>query len=135
MIPSNTKYPKYFKAKAFGVACSGLDIAYGDYAIKALASCRLSEAHIEATRRCLRNALDRKGFVWIRAFPCIPITKKPSEVRMGSGKGGVEYWADIVSAGRILFEIGGVSRSAAYCALRKAMNKLPCKCLIVERVY
>jgi large subunit ribosomal protein L16 len=132
--PTRTKFRKAHKGRIKGLATSGADLAFGQYGLKALEPERVTARQIEAARRALTRHMKRAGRVWIRIFPDVPISKKPLEVRMGSGKGAPEYWAARVKPGRILFEIDGVPLVLAREALQLAAAKLPIKTRFVERI-
>jgi large subunit ribosomal protein L16 len=132
--PTRTKFRKAHKGRIHGLATSGADLAFGQYGLKALEPERVTARQIEAARRALTRHMKRAGRVWIRIFPDVPISKKPLEVRMGSGKGAPEYWAARVKPGRILFEIDGVPPVLAREALQLAAAKLPIKTRFVERI-
>jgi large subunit ribosomal protein L16 len=131
--PKRTKFRKAHKGRIKGVAKGGSDLNFGSYGLKALEPSRVTARQIEATRRAVTRHMKRAGRVWIRIFPDVPVTKKPTEVRMGKGKGSVEFWAAKVKPGRIMFEIDGVSDDVAREALRLGAAKLPIKCKIVTR--
>src|SRR6056297_1563000 len=131
--PKKTKFRKQFKGRIKGVAKGGMDLNFGQYGLKATEPERITARQIEAARRALTRHMKRQGRVWIRIFPDVPVSKKPTEVRMGKGKGSVEYWAARVKPGRIMFEIDGVSEDIATEALRLAAMKLPVKCRLVHR--
>ncbi len=131
--PRRTKFRKVQKGRIRGVAKGGTYLTFGAYGLKALQGERITARQIEAARRAITRHMKRTGKVWIRVFPDLPVTAKPTEVRMGKGKGSVEYWAARVKPGRILFEIDGVSREVAEEALRLAAAKLPIKCRFVAR--
>jgi large subunit ribosomal protein L16 len=131
--PRRTKFRKVQKGRNRGVAKGGTRLTFGAYGLKALQSERITARQIEAARRAITRHMKRAGKVWIRVFPDLPVTAKPTEVRMGKGKGSVEYWAARVQPGRILFEIDGVSREIAEEAMRLAAAKLPIKCRFVAR--
>ncbi len=135
-MPSRTKYRKMQKLgkKIKGLAGSGHKIAFGDYGLKVLTSGRLKAKQIEASRRVISRTMKRLGKLWIRVFPHIPVTSKPAEVRMGKGKGSVDYWMCKMKPGHIIFEVGGVSAEVAIEALKKAADKLPFKTKVVKRV-
>ncbi len=134
--PKRTKYRKVQKGRVKGLAHRGSTLAFGTFGIKALESVRLTARQIEASRIAITRAMKRQGKVWIRVFPDKPITKKPAEVRMGKGKGSLEYWAAVVKPGRILFEIEGVDRTIAQEAVRLASHKLPIRVkFIVHKDY
>ncbi len=131
--PKRTKFRKMQKGRIRGVAKGGTQLTFGAYGLKALQGKRVTARQIEAARRAITRHMKRSGRVWIRIFPDIPVTEKPTEVRMGKGKGSVEYWCARVQPGRIMFEIDGVPREVAEEALRLAAMKLPVKCRIVAR--
>jgi large subunit ribosomal protein L16 len=132
--PKRTKYRKAFKGRIHGRAKGGTNLDFGAFGLKAQEPDRLSARQIEAARRALTRAMKRAGRVWIRVFPDVPVSKKPTEVRMGSGKGAPEFWAARVKPGRIIFEIDGVSREVAQEALALAAAKLPIKTRFVARL-
>ena len=125
--PARRKYRKEQKGRNTGLATRGAKVSFGDFGLKALGRGRLTARQIEAARRAMTRHIKRGGRIWIRIFPDKPISKKPLEVRMGKGKGAVEYWAAVVKPGRIMFEVGGVPLSVAKEALRLAAQKLPVK--------
>lgn len=116
-----------------GKALRGNTITYGEYGLVALEPCWIKSNQIEAARIALTRYTKRSGQVWIKIFPDKPVTAKPAETRMGSGKGTLEYWVAVVKPGRVMFEIAGVPEESAKEALRLAMHKLPCKCKIVSK--
>lgn len=132
--PKKTKYRKQFKGRISGNAKGGTTLAFGAYGLKAMAPDRITARQIEAARRAMTRHVKRQGKVWIRVFPDVPVSKKPLEVRMGSGKGSVEYWAARVKPGRILFEMDGVPESLAREALALAAAKLPIETKFVTRI-
>jgi large subunit ribosomal protein L16 len=132
--PKKTKYRKAHKGRIHGNAKGGFELAFGAYGLKALAPDRLTARQIEAARRCIARHMKRQGKVWIRIFPDVPVSKKPLEVRMGSGKGAPEFWACRVKPGRIMFELDGVPKDVAREALELAAAKLPIKTKFVARV-
>ena len=132
--PKRTKFRKMFKGRIKGAAKGGTDLNFGSHGLKAMQPERITSRQIEATRRAITRAMKRQGRVWIRVFPDVPVSKKPTEVRMGKGKGSVEYWAAKVKPGRIMFEIDGVSDDIAREALLLGAAKLPVKTRIVTRV-
>src|SRR3982751_1628869 len=134
MQPKRTKFRKQFKGRIHGKATSASVLNYGEFGLKALEPDRLTARQIEAARRAITRAMKRQGRVWIRVFPDIPVSKKPAEVRMGSGKGAPEFWAARVKPGRIMFEIDGVSLDTAKEALTLGAAKLPIKTKIVQRL-
>jgi large subunit ribosomal protein L16 len=131
--PKKTKFRKMFKGKMKGCAQRGATLAFGSYGIKSLEEVWMTARQIEAARIAATRYMKREGQLWIRIFPDKPITKKPLEVRMGKGKGAVEYWAAVVRPGRMLFELDGVSEDIAKEALRLAAQKLPVKTKFVVR--
>jgi large subunit ribosomal protein L16 len=132
--PMRTKFRKAHKGRIKGVATSGTDLAFGQYGLKALEPDRITARQIEAARRAMTRHMKRAGRVWIRVYPDVPVSKKPLEVRMGSGKGAPEYWVCRVKPGRIVFELDGVSLQLAKEALALAAAKLPIKTRFVERI-
>ena len=134
MQPKKTKFRKAHKGRIHGVATSGATLSFGQFGLKAMAPERLTARQIEAARRALTRHMKRAGRVWIRIFPDVPVSDKPAEVRMGKGKGAVEYWAARVAPGRIMFEIDGVSDEVAREALRLGAAKLPVKTRVVTRI-
>jgi large subunit ribosomal protein L16 len=131
--PKRTKYRKQMKGRNRGLAIRGSKVSFGEYGLKATTRGRLTSRQIEAARRALTHFIKRGGRVWIRVFPDKPITKKPLEVRMGKGKGSVEYWVALVQPGRILYEMEGVSEEHARDAFRLAAAKLPVRTTFVAR--
>jgi large subunit ribosomal protein L16 len=134
MQPSRTKYRKAFKGRISGVARGGAELNFGAFGMKALEPERITARQIEAARRAITRHLKRAGRVWIRVFPDKPISSKPAEVRMGKGKGSVEFWVAPVRPGRILFEIDGVAEDLAAEAIRLGAAKLPIRTKFVRRV-
>ncbi|MDF2621575.1 MAG: ribosomal protein [Xanthobacteraceae bacterium] len=132
--PKRTKFRKQFKGRISGTAKGGTDLNFGQFGLKALEPERVTARQIEAARRALTRHMKRAGRVWIRVFPDVPVSKKPTEVRMGKGKGAPEFWAAKVKPGRIMFEIDGVSQEIAREALTLAAAKLPIKTRFVERI-
>jgi len=132
--PKRTKYRKAFKGRISGAAKGGFNLDFGSYGLKAMEPDRLTARQIEAARRAITRHMKRAGRVWIRVFPDVPVSKKPAEVRMGSGKGAPESWAARVKPGRILFELEGVSGTIAKEALALGAAKLPIKTRFVSRV-
>lgn len=131
--PKRTKYRKMQKGRVKGLATRGHVLSFGDFGLKALEPIWITARQIEAARIAMTRAMKRQGQVWIRIFPDKPITKKPSEVRMGKGKGAPEYWVVVVKPGRILFEINGVELALAQKAMRLAAQKLPIQTRFVVR--
>src|ERR687884_36603 len=134
MQPARTKYRKAFKGRIHGQAKGGTELNFGSYGLKAVEPERLTARQIEAARRAITRAMKRAGRVWIRIFPDVPVTKKPTEVRMGSGKGAPEYWAARVKPGRIMFEVDGVPEDVAREALRLGAAKLPIRTRFIQRI-
>ena len=134
MQPKKTKFRKAHKGRIHGVASSGATLAFGQFGLKAMAPERITARQIEAARRALTRHMKRAGRVGIRGFPDLPVSSKPAEVRMGSGKGSPEYWVARVKPGRILFEIDGVTNQTAREALTLAAAKLPIKTRFVARI-
>ena len=134
LSPKRTKYRKAFKGRISGAAKGGFNLDFGSFGLKAMEPDRLTARQIEAARRAITRHMKRAGRVWIRVFPDVPVSKKPAEVRMGSGKGAPEFWAARVKPGRVLFELDGVSVQVAREALELAAAKLPIKTRFVARV-
>src|SRR4029078_2233158 len=132
--PSKTKFRKAHKGRIHGLANSAKPLAFGEYGLKAMEPDRITARQIEAARRALTRHMKRAGRVWIRMYPDVPVSKKPLEVRMGSGKGAPEFWVARVKPGRILFEVDGVSQQVAREALTLAAAKLPIKTRFIERI-
>ena len=132
--PIKTKFRKAHKGRIRGLATSGQSLAFGEYGLKALEPERVTARQIEAARRALTRHMKRAGRVWIRVFPDVPVSKKPTEVRMGKGKGTPEFWACRVKPGRIMFEIDGVPPELAREALRLGAAKLPIRTRFVQRL-
>lgn len=134
LSPKKTKYRKQHKGRIHGNAKGGSSLTFGQYGLKALEPERITARQIEAARRAISRHVRRVGRIWIRIFPDVPVTGKPAEVRMGKGKGSVEYWACRVAPGRIMFEIDGVPEEIARAAFQRASAKLPIKTKFVSRV-
>ena len=132
--PKKTKYRKAFKGRIHGASKGGTALNFGAYGLKAVEPERITARQIEAARRAITRHMKRQGRVWIRIFPDLPVTDKPAEVRMGKGKGSVEYWAARVAPGRIMFEIDGVADDIARDALKLGAAKLPIRTRIVTRM-
>ena len=132
--PKKTKFRKAHKGRIHGAAKGGSDLAFGQFGLKSQEPERVTARQIEAARRAITREMKRAGRVWIRVFPDLPVSKKPVEVRMGKGKGSVEFWAARVKPGRILFEIDGVPADVAKEALRLGAMKLPIITRVVERI-
>lgn len=133
LLPKRVKYRRVMRGRMKGVATRGNKVTYGSYGLQALEPSWITSNQIEAARVALTRYIKRGGQVWIKIFPDKPVTEKPAETRMGSGKGSPEYWVAVVKPGRVLFEIDGVSEETAREALRLAMHKLPIKCKFVAR--
>lgn len=133
LMPKRVKFRKQHRGRMTGKAGSGNEVFYGEYGLQALEPAWVTDRQIEAARVALTRHIRRGGKVWIRIFPDKPVTKKPAETRMGSGKGAPEHWVAVVKPGRIMFEIGGVSEELAREAMRLAAHKLPVKCKFVSR--
>jgi len=131
--PKRTKYRKMMKGRNRGLALRGNKVSFGEFGLKATTRGRLTSRQIEAARRALTRFIKRGGRVWIRVFPDKPVSKKPLEVRMGSGKGNVEYWVSEVKPGAVLYEMEGVSEAEAREAFKLAAAKLPVRTMIVTR--
>ncbi|TPW29354.1 50S ribosomal protein L16 [Pararhizobium mangrovi] len=132
--PKRTKFRKYHKGRIHGDAKGGSQLSFGSYGLKAQEPDRVNARQIEAARRAITRHMKRAGRVWIRIFPDLPVTSKPTEVRMGKGKGSIDYWAARVKPGRIMFEIDGVSEEIAREALRLGAAKLSVKTRFVQRI-
>ncbi|MCQ1530935.1 50S ribosomal protein L16 [bioreactor metagenome] len=133
LMPKRVKRRKQMRGKMAGKALRGNTITYGEYGLKAVEPAWITSNQIEAARIAMTRYIKRGGQVWIKIFPDKPVTEKPAETRMGSGKGSPEYWVAVVKPGRVLFEIAGVSEEVAREAMRLAMHKLPVKCKFVTR--
>ena len=133
LLPKRVKYRRVQRGRMKGKATRGNFVSYGDYGLQATEPCWLTSNQIEAARVAINRYMKRGGNVWIKVFPDKPVTTKPAETRMGSGKGSPEYWVAVVKPGRVLFEVAGVSEEVAHEALRLASYKLPCKTKIIAR--
>ena len=133
LMPKRVKRRRVFRGRMKGTAHRGNFVAYGDYGLVALEPCWVTSQQIEAARIALTRYTKRGGQVWIKIFPDKPVTEKPAETRMGSGKGSPEYWVAVVKPGRVMFEIAGVSEEVAREALRLASHKLPIKTKVIAR--
>ena len=131
--PKRTKYRKQFKGRIKGVAKGGSDLAFGEFGLKAQEPNRVNAREIEAARRAITRYMKRAGRVWIRVFPDVPVTAKPTEVRMGKGKGSPEAWVAVVKPGRVMFELEGVTRETAEKAMALAAAKMPIRTKFVIR--
>ena len=132
--PKRTKFRKAFKGRIHGNAKGGTELNFGSYGLKAMEPDRITARQIEAARRAITRHIKRAGRLWIRIFPDVPVSSKPAEVRMGKGKGAVDYWAARVAPGRIMFEIDGVTEEVAREALRLGAAKLPIRSKVVTRL-
>jgi len=132
--PKRTKFRKAHKGRIKGTASSAITLAFGTFGLKAQEPARITARQIETARRAITRQMKRSGRVWIRVFPDVPVSKKPTEVRMGKGKGTPEFWVARVKPGRVMFEIDGVSDSVARESLRLAAAKLPLKTRVVARI-
>ena len=133
LMPKRVKYRRVHRGRLTGKAYRGNTITYGQYGLVATEPAWITSNQIEAARIAMTRYIKRGGQVWIKVFPDKPITEKPAETRMGSGKGSPEYWVAVVKPGRVMFEIGGVSEEIAREAMRLAMHKLPIKCKFVKK--
>ena len=132
--PKKTRFRKQFKGRIHGAAKGGFELNFGQFGLKAVEPERVTARQIEAARRAITREMKRQGRVWIRIFPDVPVTAKPTEVRMGSGKGAPEFWAARVHPGRIMFEVDGVAEDVAKEALRLGAAKLPIRTRVVQRI-
>ena len=133
LLPKRVKYRRVQRGRRTGIATRGNKVSNGEYGLQALEAAWIKSNQIEAARIALTRYTKRSGKVWIKIFPDKPVTAKPAETRMGSGKGTLEYWVAVVKPGRVMFEIAGVPEESAKEALRLAMHKLPCKCKVVSK--
>src|SRR3954462_14966941 len=134
LSPKKTKYRKQFKGRIHGASKGNTALHFGSYGLKALEPERITARQIEAARRAITRQMKRQGRVWIRIFPDVPVSQKPTEVRMGKGKGAPEFWAARVAPGRIMFEIDGVPEDIAREALRLGAAKLPIRTRFIQRI-
>jgi len=132
LLPKRVKHRKQHKRRRAGIATRGATIAFGQFGLQAIEDCWMTNRQIEAARRAMTRHVKRGGQIWIRIFPDKPVTKKPAETRMGSGKGNPEGWVAVIKPGRILFEMGGVDHATAKEAMKLAAAKLPIKTRFVE---
>ena len=135
LSPRRTKFRKQQRGRMTGLATRGSEIAFGEYGLQAIEPSWITSRQIEACRRAMNRYLKRGGKIWIRIFPDKPVTMRPAETRMGSGKGSPEFWVAVVKPGRILFEIGGVSEDIARESMRLAMHKLPIKVKFIIKAH
>jgi large subunit ribosomal protein L16 len=133
LMPKKVKYRKHHRGRRKGKIRRGADLSFGEFGLQALEPCWLTARQLEAGRIAITRYVKRKGKLWIRAFPWKPITKKPTEVRMGKGKGDPEFWVDVIKPGKIIYELEGVTESAAREAMRLAAHKLPMRTRFVSR--
>lgn len=133
LMPKRVKRRRVHRGRLKGTETRGTTVTYGEYGLQALDPCWITSNQIEAARIAMTRYIKRGGQVWIKIFPHQPVTEKPAETRMGSGKGSPEYWVAVVKPGRVMFEIAGVDESIAREALRLAMHKLPLKCKIAKK--
>ena len=133
LLPKRVKYRRVQRGRLTGKAMRGNTVTYGDFGLQALEPAWITSNQIEAARVAMTRYIKRGGQVWIKIFPDKPITEKPAETRMGSGKGSPEYWVAVVKPGRVMFEIGGIDEASAREAMRLAANKLPIKCKFVVK--
>ena len=134
LMPKRVKYRRQHRGRMKGIASSGNQLTYGEYGLQALEPTWMTANQIEAARRAMTRYIKRGGNIWIKIFPDKPVSKKPAEVRMGSGKGSPEYWVAVVKPGRVLFEMSGVSEEVAREAMRLAAQKLPIKTKFIQRL-
>ena len=134
LMPKRVKYRRQHRGRMKGEAQRGNQLAYGEYGLQALEATWMTANQIEAARRAMTRYIKRGGQIWIKVFPDKPVSKKPAEVRMGSGKGAPEYWVAVIKPGRVLFEMSGVSEEVAREAMRLAANKLPIKTKFIQRL-
>ena len=133
--PSKTKFRKQFKGRNYGLAQRGASVSFGEFGLKSTSRGRITARQIESARRAMTRHIKRGGRIWIRVFPDKPITQKPAEVRMGNGKGNVEFWVSEIKPGKVLYEMDGVQESVAREAFRLAAAKLPFKTSFVTRNF
>jgi large subunit ribosomal protein L16 len=133
LTPRQSKYRKQQRGRMTGKESRGVTLHHGEYGLQALEPAWVSSKQIEAARKAMVRSIKRGGKVWITVYPDKPVTKKPAEVRMGSGKGNPEFFVAVIRPGRILFEMTGITREVAYESLRLASHKLPIKCRVVEK--
>ncbi|KAB8142171.1 50S ribosomal protein L16 [Chloroflexia bacterium SDU3-3] len=133
LLPKRVKYRKPHRGDLRGLATRGNKVSFGDFGLMAVEPAWITSRQIEAARRAITGHVKRGGKVWIRIFPDKPMTRKPAETRMGSGKGAVDHWVAVVKPGRVMFELGGVREDLALEALRRAAQKMPIKCKIIGR--
>jgi large subunit ribosomal protein L16 len=135
LMPKKVKYRKSQRGRMTGQASRGADLSFGEYGLQALEPCWLTARQLEAGRITITRFMKRRGKLWLRSFPWKPVTKKPTEVRMGKGKGDPEFWVDVIRPGRIIFEIEGVAEDVAREAMRLAAHKLPIRTRFIAREH
>ncbi|MGD9685090.1 MAG: 50S ribosomal protein L16 [Candidatus Obscuribacterales bacterium] len=133
LMPKRTKYRKHHRGRMCGTETRGVSVQFGEYGLQVLEPAWITSRQIEAARKAMTRSVKRGGQLWIRAFPDKAVSKKPAEVRMGSGKGNPEFWVAVIKTGRVIFEMAGVSEKDAHQALSLAAQKLPIRCRIVKR--
>jgi large subunit ribosomal protein L16 len=133
LLPKRTKFRKSHRGRMTGCETRGVDVQFGDFGLQVLEPAWITSRQIEAARKAMTRSVKRGGQIWIRVFPDKPVTKKPAETRMGSGKGNPEFWVTVVRPGRIMFEMGGIPEKEAQRALELAAQKLPIQCRVVGR--
>lgn len=133
LLPKRTKFRKHQRGRMTGCESRGVDVQFGEFGLQAMEPAWITSRQIEAARKAMTRSVRRGGQMWIRIFPDKPVTKKPAETRMGSGKGNPEFWIAVVKPGRIMFEMSGIGKQEAHEALRLAAQKLPILCRVVER--
>lgn len=133
LLPKRTKYRKHQRGRMKGCESRGVEVQFGEFGLQAMEPAWITSRQIEAARKAMTRSVRRGGQLWIRIFPDKPVTKKPAETRMGSGKGNPEFWIAVVKPGRVLFEMSGIAQKDAHHALRLAAQKLPIQTRIVER--
>lgn len=134
MQPKRSKFRKVHRGKVRGRATRANKVSFGDFGLQSLDACWLSGRHIEAGRVAINRALDGQGKVWIRVFPHKPVSSKPAETRMGTGKGDVEFWAAVIKPGSVIFEVGGITEDKAKLAFKRAAHKMPVKVKLIRRL-
>ncbi len=133
LMPKKVKHRKHHRGRTKGIAMRGSSLSFGEFGLQALEPCWLTARQIEAARIAITRHAKRKGKLWIRVFPWKPVTKKPTEVRMGKGKGDPEFWVDVIKPGRVMYEIEGVAEDTAKEAMRLASHKLPIRTRFITR--
>ena len=133
LMPKRTKYRKHHRGRMTGCETRGVKVDFGDYGLQVMEPAWITSRQIEAARKAMTRSVKRGGQIWIRVFPDKAVSKKPAEVRMGSGKGNPEFWVAVVKTGRVMFEMAGVTEKDAHEALGLAAQKLPVKCRVIKR--